>query len=68
MFFEKSNICYPQNYDNIVMNSLGSEPIFLVNDSHIIKPCGEKFENLGIVRDGSSRDKTYEKAIIIQKL
>ena len=49
------------NYTNLVMDALGDTPIFLVDDSDIVKPLGEKFENLGIVRDGSSRKKSYEK-------
>ena len=50
-----------KNYCEIVMNSLGDNPIFLIDDSDIIKPTGQKFEDLGIVRDGSSKDKKYEK-------
>lgn len=50
-----------ENYCNLAMNSLGENPIFLIDDSDIIKPLGEKFEDLGIVRDGSSRNKSYEK-------
>lgn len=49
------------NYTNLVMDALGDTPIFLVDDSDIVKPLGEKFENLGIVRDGSSTKKSYEK-------
>ena len=49
------------NYSNLVMDSLGDNPVFLVDDSDIIKPLGQKFENLGIVRDASSRKKSYEK-------
>ena len=49
------------NYCNLVMDSLGDNPVFLVDDSDIIKPLGNKFENLGMVRDGSSRSKSYEK-------
>ena len=49
------------NYCNLVMDSLGENPVFLIDDSDIIKPLGEKFEDLGIVRDGSSRNKSYEK-------
>lgn len=49
------------NYCDLVMNSLGDNPVFLVDDSDIIKPLGNKFENLGMVRDGSSRSKSYEK-------
>lgn len=50
-----------ENYCNLVMDSLGDNPVFLVDDSDIIKPLGNKFENLGVVRDGSSRYKSYEK-------
>ena len=55
------------NYSNLVMDSLGDNPLFLVDDSDIIKPLGQKFEDLGIVRDGSSRKKSYEKDTIILK-
>ena len=50
-----------KNYCNLLMDTLGENPVFLIDDSDIIKPCGEKFEDLGIVRDGSSKDKCYEK-------
>ncbi len=49
------------NYSNLVMDSLGNNPVFLIDDSDIIKPLGQKFEDLGIVRDGSSKNKSYEK-------
>lgn len=49
------------NYNNLVMDALGDTPVFLVDDSDIVKPLGEKFEDIGIVRDGSSRKKSYEK-------
>ena len=45
------------NYTKLAIDMLGKHPIFLVDDSDIIKPLGEKFENLGVVRDGSSRKK-----------
>ena len=44
-----------------MINSLGDNPVFLVDDSDVIKPLGQKFEDLGIVRDGSSKKKSYEK-------
>ena len=50
-----------KNYCEMVMNSLGNNPVFLIGDSDIIKPTGQKFEDLGVVRDGSSKDKKYEK-------
>lgn len=40
-----------ESYNNLVMDSLGQDPVFLVDDSDIIKPLGQKFEDLGIVRD-----------------
>ena len=50
-----------KKYCNLAMDSLGENPIFLIDDSDIIKPLGKKFEDLGIVRDGSSRNNSYEK-------
>ena len=50
-----------KNYTNLAMDSLGNNPIFIIDDSDVTKPLGEKFEDLGIVRDGSSKNKTYEK-------
>ena len=53
------SIC--SNYCNLAFDALGDEPVFLVDDSDVTKPLGNKFEALGIVRDGSSKDKSYEK-------
>ena len=50
-----SNYCY------LAFDSLGDNPVFLVDDSDVIKPLGNKFEDLGIVRDGSSNEKSFEK-------
>lgn len=50
-----------KNYMDMTMNSLGDNPVFIIDDSDVTKPLGEKFEDLGIVRDGSSKNKTYEK-------
>lgn len=44
------------NYRNF-----GDTPAFLVDDSDIVKTLGEKFEDLGIVRDSSSINKNYGK-------
>lgn len=57
-----------ENYPTLVMDSLADNPVFLVDDSDIIKPLGEKFENLGLVRDGSSKNKTYEKGYHITEI
>lgn len=50
-----------KNYTNRMVKALGTQPIILVDDSDVIKPYGEKFESLGYVRDGSSKDKEIEK-------
>lgn len=57
-----------ENYSNIAMDSLGDTPVFLVDDSDIIKPLGEKFQDLGIVRDGSSKNKNYEKGYHVTEI
>ena len=36
------------------MDALGDNLVFLIDDSDIVKSKGKKFEDLGIVRDGSS--------------
>ncbi len=56
------------NYRNLAMDTLGNNPVFLVDDSDIIKPLGKKFEDLGIVRDGSSLKKSYEKGYHITEI
>lgn len=48
------------NYCDLVMDSLGDNPVFLIDDSDIVKPKGKKFEDLEIVRDGSSEKKEYK--------
>ena len=61
------NLCWDldptiyKNYCNMVIELFGENPVFVIDDSDIIKPLGQQFENLGIVRDGSSKDKSYEK-------
>lgn len=42
--------------------------IFLVDDSDVIKPYGEKFESLGVVRDGSSKTNKYEKGYLLTQI
>lgn len=57
-----------KNYCDIVMDSFGENPVFIIDDSDIIKPLGEKFEDLGIVRDGSSKNKNYEKGYHVTEI
>src|SRR5690625_2373141 len=54
-----------ENYMNEVKKVVDNEPIILVDDSDIIKPYGSKFESLGMVRDGSSKDKKLEKGYLV---
>ena len=56
------------NYTRKMMKSLGNNPIILVDDSDVIKPHGEKFEALGQVRDGSSKDKKIEKGYFVTEM
>ena len=57
-----------KNYCNMVMDSFGENPVFIIDDSDIIKPLGQKFEDLGIVRDGSSKNKSYEKGYHVTEI
>lgn len=57
-----------ENYCDLVMDSFGNNPVFLIDDSDIIKPQGEKFEDLGVVRDGSSKNKIYEKGYYLTEI
>ena len=50
-----------KNYCDLVMESLGENPVFLIDDSDVVKAKGNKFEDLGIVRDGSDEKKSYKK-------
>ena len=56
------------NYRNLAIDTLGNNPVFLVDDSDVIKPLGKKFEDLGIVRDGSSLKKSYEKGYHVTEI
>ena len=40
-----------KNYCDIVMNSFGESPVFIIDDSDVIKPLGEKLEDLRMVRE-----------------
>ncbi len=56
------------NYRNLAMNTLGDNPVFLIDDSDVVKPLGKKFQDLGIVRDGSSTNKSYEKGYHVTEI
>ena len=57
-----------ENYIQLAMDNLGENPVFIVDDSDVTKPLGSKFEDLGIVRDGSSINKSYEKGYHVTEI
>ena len=56
------------NYTQQVVRALGDKPVILVDDSDVIKPYGEKFEALGRVRDGSSKEHKIEKGYHVTEM
>ena len=56
------------HYNYEVNKVIGKSPIILVDDSDVIKPHGHHFGSLGMVRDGSSTRKTYEKGYIVTEM
>lgn len=65
---EKLPEAMEENYLNLVRGKMPDNPVILVDDTDIIKPYGEKFESLGIVRDGSSLKKVYEKGYMVTEI
>lgn len=57
-----------KNYCNTVIDSSGESPVFIIDDSDVVKLLESKFEDLGIVRDGSSKNKTYEKGYHVTEI
>lgn len=57
-----------KNYVRKMVSLLGDEPVVLVDDSDVIKPYGKKFEYLGQVRDGSSKDNKIEKGYHVTEM
>lgn len=57
-----------KNYCNTIIDAFGENPIFVIDDSDIVKPLGKQFEDLDIVRDGSSRNKSYENGYHITEI
>ena len=55
-------------YNDEVNKVVGKSPVILVDDSDVIKPHGFHFDSLGMVRDGSSPKKTYEKGYIVTEM
>ena len=56
------------NYTRKMVSTIGRDPVILVDDSDVIKPHGKKFEALGEVRDGSSKNKKIEKGYIVTEM
>jgi len=56
------------NYTQKIINALDKNPVILVDDTDVIKPHGKKFEALGKVRDGSSKDNKIEKGYLVTEI
>ncbi|HHV00783.1 MAG: hypothetical protein WBI86_03730 [Defluviitoga tunisiensis] len=50
------------------MKNIEKDPVILVDYSDIIKPHGQAFGDLGIVRDGSSKENKYVKGYMVTKI
>jgi hypothetical protein len=49
------------NYIDAIKDEIPEGPVILIDESEVIKPKGKKFESIGYVRDGSSKDGKWEK-------
>ena len=49
------------NHADLIKDDIPQNPVVLLDDTEVIKPHGKKFEDLGKVRDGSSKDGKIEK-------
>lgn len=57
---------YFTNYINFCLSYMDTKDLtFIVDDSDIAKPYGNKFENLSLVRDGSSLKNEYVKGYLL---
>lgn len=65
---QELSIDIQRNYLRKAINSLGEEPIILVDDTDIVKPYGKRFEALGEVRDGSSKGNKIEKGYLVTEI
>ncbi len=57
-----------ENYTRQIVKNIEEDPVILVDDSDIVKPHGQAFEDLGIVRDGSSKENKYEKGYMVTEI
>ena len=57
-----------KNYTKSMVKVLGKNPVILVDDTDVIKPHGKKFEALGKVKDGSSKNHKIEKGYLVTEM
>ena len=57
-----------ENYTRQIVKNIEEDPVILVDDSDIIKPHGQAFGDLGIVRDGSSKENKYVKGYMVTEI
>jgi hypothetical protein len=53
------------NYAKTIHSDIPKDPVILLDDTDVIKPLGKKFESLGYVRDGSSKDGNRESGYFV---
>ena len=56
------------NYLKTLKKEVTEDTLFCIDDSDVIKPNGTYFENMGMVRDGSSKDKKIEKGYHVNEI
>lgn len=57
-----------RNYKQLVRHTLSDDTLVFVDDSDVVKPYGQKFEDLGWVRDGSSIENRIEKGYHVTEI
>ena len=57
-----------RNYKQLVRRVLSEDTLVFVDDSDVIKPYGQKYEDLGWVRDGSAQDNRIEKGYHVTEI
>lgn len=57
-----------RNYKQFVRRALSEDTLVFVDDSDMIKPYGQKFEDLGWVRDGSAQENRIKKGYYVTEI
>ena len=57
-----------RNYKQHIRRVLSNDTLVFVDDSDVVKPYGQKFEDLGWVRDGSTKENRIEKGYHVTEI